>query len=88
MSTAPEAIRAIRELKPGVQILARSASIRERDVLRRAGADLVFSGEAEVALAFTEAVLRTLGATPEQIERERARVHAELSQDSDTSASL
>ena len=43
-----------------------------------AGADVVFSGEGEVALAFTEAILENLGATPEQIQRERARVHAEL----------
>jgi CPA2 family monovalent cation:H+ antiporter-2 len=46
--------------------------------LRQAGADLVFSGEGEVALAFTEAILEHLGATPEQIERERERVHGEL----------
>jgi len=39
----------------------------------------VFSGEGEVALALTESVLQHLGATPEQIDRERARVHAELS---------
>jgi len=32
-----------------------------------------------VALALTESVLQRLGATPEQIDRERARVHAELS---------
>jgi CPA2 family monovalent cation:H+ antiporter-2 len=38
----------------------------------------VFSGEGEVALAMTEAVLRRLGATAEQIDRERARLHGEL----------
>jgi CPA2 family monovalent cation:H+ antiporter-2 len=38
----------------------------------------VFSGEAEVALAFTAEILERLGATPDQIERERARVHEEL----------
>jgi hypothetical protein len=31
-----------------------------------------------VALALTEAILDRLGATPEQVDRERARVHAEL----------
>jgi hypothetical protein len=31
-----------------------------------------------VALALTEAILRRLGATPEQIDREHARVHQEL----------
>ncbi len=78
MEAASETIRVARELNPDVQILARGASIREQLALRKAGADKAFSGEAEVALAFTEAILRDLGATSEQVERERARVHAEL----------
>ena len=41
--------------------------------LKQAGADVVFTGEGEVALALTEAILRRLGATPEQIDRERER---------------
>jgi monovalent cation:H+ antiporter-2, CPA2 family len=80
LSSAPELIRVVREMNPRVQILARGVSLREQEELKRAGAHLVFSGEAEVALAFSEAVLTTLGATAEQIERERARVHAELAQ--------
>ena len=31
-----------------------------------------------MALALTEAILQRLGATPEQIDRERDRVHAEM----------
>jgi len=31
-----------------------------------------------VALAFAAAILERLGATPEQVDRERARLHAEL----------
>jgi hypothetical protein len=46
--------------------------------LRAAGAEQVFSGEAEIALAVTEAVLERLGASPEQIDRERDRVREEL----------
>jgi CPA2 family monovalent cation:H+ antiporter-2 len=38
----------------------------------------VYSGESEVALAFTESILSRLGATPEQVERERVRVRDEL----------
>jgi hypothetical protein len=38
----------------------------------------VYSGEGEVALAFTEDILSALGATAEQIDRERARAHEEL----------
>jgi K+:H+ antiporter len=74
-----EAIRLVRELNPKVQILARTAYLKEREALRKAGADQVFSGEGEVALTLTEAILSSLGATPEQIDRERARVPAELS---------
>jgi CPA2 family monovalent cation:H+ antiporter-2 len=46
--------------------------------MRRAGADVVFSGEGEVALAMTEFMLRQLGATPEQMDRERDRIRHEL----------
>jgi CPA2 family monovalent cation:H+ antiporter-2 len=75
---AREIIRASREINPSIQILARTAYIRELVALKDAGATIVFSGEGEVALAFTEALLTKLGATPEQIDRERARVHEEI----------
>src|SRR5262249_53858203 len=78
MRDSKEIIRRARELNRSVRILARSAYVRELPALRGAGAEAVFSAEGEVALAFTEAILRRLGATAEQIDRERARVHAEL----------
>ena len=59
-------------------MIARSAYLRERAGLRKAGADEVYAGEGEVALAMTESVLRALGATPDQIYRERDRVRADL----------
>src|SRR5262249_51609660 len=46
--------------------------------LRQAGADRVVTGEGEVALAMTEAVLRELGATAEQIDRKRERLRTDL----------
>jgi hypothetical protein len=46
--------------------------------LKDVGADSVYSGEGEVALAFIEEILDSLGATPEQIDRERERAHREL----------
>jgi CPA2 family monovalent cation:H+ antiporter-2 len=79
MRAAEESIRLVRELNPRVQILARTAYLKEREALRKAGADEVFSGEGEVALTLTESILASLGATAEQIDRERARVHADLS---------
>ena len=77
-SGASETIRNARELNPKLHVFARGAYLRDVPTLRHAGAEQVFSGEGEVALAMTEAVLRRLGATPEQIDRERARVHEEL----------
>ncbi len=73
-----EAIRIARELNPRVVIAARGGYLTELPGLRAAGADLVFSGEGEVALSMTEAMLRRLGATPEQVDRERDRVRSEL----------
>jgi CPA2 family monovalent cation:H+ antiporter-2 len=78
MNASQEVIRVARELNPRVRILARAVYVRELPALRRAGADAVFSAEGEVALAMTEEILRGLGATPEQVDRERERVHAEL----------
>ena len=73
-----EVIRSAREQNPRVHVMARTTHLRELQKLKQAGADLVFSGEGEVALAFTESMLFRLGATAEQIDRERSRVHEEL----------
>ena len=73
-----EVIRLARELNPTVYILARSAYASQLAALHQAGADLAFSDEGEVALALTEAILHRLGSTPDQIDHERERVHAEL----------
>ena len=60
-------------------VLAGVSYLRDIETLREAGADSVYSGEGEVALAFIEDILDGLGATPEQIDRARARAHDELS---------
>jgi monovalent cation:H+ antiporter-2, CPA2 family len=78
LAAAREIISTSRELNPSILILARTAYIRELIALKQAGANVVYSGEAEVALAFTETILGRLGATAEQIDRERARVHDEI----------
>ena len=75
-----EIVRQARALNPNIRVLARTAYVRELDELRAAGADDVFSGEGEVALAMTASVLQRLGATPEQIDRERHRVQASLAE--------
>lgn len=78
MQGSDEAIRLARELNPNLRIIARAAYLRDIPALRRAGADAVFSGEGEIALNMTEHMLNKLGATPEQIDRERERVRSEL----------
>jgi CPA2 family monovalent cation:H+ antiporter-2 len=78
MANSEEVIRAAREANPKVRVLARASYLRDLPSLKRAGADTVFTGEGEVALAFVEEMLERLGATAEQIDRERDRAHDEL----------
>lgn len=78
MHGSEEVIRLARELNPRLRVIARANYLRDIPALRRAGADAVFSGEGEVALNMTELILRQLGATPEQIDRERERMRSEL----------
>jgi len=78
MADSAEVIRAARGLNPHVRVLARASYLRDMAALKEAGAHSVYSAEGEVALAFIEDILDSLGATPEQIDRERARAHGEL----------
>ena len=78
MANSEEVIRAARELNPNIRVLARASYLRDLSGLKRAGANTVFTGEGEVALAFVEEMLVRLGATAEQVDRERARAHQEL----------
>ena len=79
MADSSEVIRNARGLNPHVRVLARAPYLRDLASLTEAGANRVYSGEGEVALAFIEDILEDLGATAEQIDRERARAHRELS---------
>jgi CPA2 family monovalent cation:H+ antiporter-2 len=71
-------VRRARELNDRIFVVARSTYLSEVAALKSAGADVVFSGEGEIALAMAEFTLRRLGATRDQIDRERERVHGEL----------
>lgn len=82
--TPPEAvIRAAKQLNPDLLVVARASYLAEIDSLKRAGAQVIVTAEAEIALAMAERVLTTLGATPEQLDRERDRVRASLGQASE-----
>ena len=73
-----ELIRAARTLNPRIRVLARANYLRDLDSLKHAGADAVYSGEGEVAVAFVGDVMQLLGATPEQVDRERSRARESL----------
>jgi len=53
---AAEIVRQARLLNPDLRVLVRCAHLRDAADLRRAGADIVAAGEAEVAVALAEAV--------------------------------
>lgn len=71
-------VRLAKQLNPRILVLARTTYINESAELGSAGADVVVTAEAEVALAMAERLLNELGASAEQLDRERARVRAEL----------
>ncbi len=78
LNNSQEVIRIARECNPEIRVFARASYLREIPSLTKAGADVVFTGEGEVAMTMTEFILRQLGASGEQIERERDRIRSEL----------
>jgi CPA2 family monovalent cation:H+ antiporter-2 len=83
---AREIVEAALDLRPDLRIVSRADYLREAEALRRDGAQAVFSGEGEVALAMSAYLLRELGASAEQIDRERDRVRRELFEPADKAA--
>jgi CPA2 family monovalent cation:H+ antiporter-2 len=71
-------IRVAKELNPTIRVYARSEYLRDVRELVDAGATSVVTAEGEVALAMAAALLGELGASPEQLDRERDRVHVKL----------
>jgi len=78
MQGSDESIRIARELNRDIRVFARAGYLKEIPGLYHAGADAVFAGEGEVALGMTEFLLRILGATGEQIDREKDRIRTDL----------
>jgi len=78
IANATEAVRAAREINPGIHVVARADYVGETELLRQAGASEVFSGEGEVALAVADSILRKLGATPDQLDEARERIRLGL----------
>ncbi|WP_254511249.1 cation:proton antiporter [Anatilimnocola floriformis] len=78
LNNSQEVIRVAHECNPAIRVFARATYLREIPSLTKAGADVVFTGEGEVAMTMTEFILRQLGASGEQIDRERDRIRNEL----------
>ena len=68
---------AARSLNPKIEVMAYTTYMRQAQELRTDGSK-VFSGEEEVALSMFTTILRNLGATEEQIGRERMSTRRKL----------
>lgn len=77
-AVSTEVVEAARDLNPKIRIITRSTYLKENNALLRAGADAVFSSEGEIALSMTAFLMSDLGASDEQVDRERDRVREEL----------
>ncbi len=76
---AQEIISMARSLNKKIQIMANTTYIRSARAIQLEGQDdRVFSGEAEVALSMMTMLLRNLGATEEQVLRERQETREKL----------
>ncbi len=75
---AIEAIRTARDRNPKILVIARADFLGETSSMRKVGADEVFSGEGEVALAMTDSILRHLGTTPAQLDETRQWIRSNL----------
>jgi CPA2 family monovalent cation:H+ antiporter-2 len=71
-------IREARELNSQIRIVARASYVKDVPAMRAAGADWVVAEESEVGLAMNEHLLSVLGATPDQLDRARARAREQL----------
>jgi CPA2 family monovalent cation:H+ antiporter-2 len=65
-------------MNPRIRVLTRARYLGERAMLEEAGASAVSYEEAEVAVSLADTLLREIGAKKEDIEREKARIRAEI----------
>ncbi len=81
-STAPaqEIVAMARSLNGEIRVMANTHFIRVARAMQQSGPeqDRVYAGEAEVALAMMTELLRGLGATEEQVQRERQETREKL----------
>ncbi len=75
---AAEIIRQSRRLNPELRVLARCAHLRDAAALRRAGANVVAAGEAEVGVSLVEAVTAADGLSSSEVAEQREAVRRRL----------
>ncbi len=76
--SAAAVAQAARRLNPGIRLIVHTTYAREAAAIGREDGSVAFSGEEEVAVSMAEYLLRQLGATDEQIQRERRSIRSEL----------
>lgn len=76
---AREIASTARDINPNIEIMAHTTYMRQARDIRCDGAQTVVSGEEEVALTLSAMLLRSLGATEEQISRARLKHREQLS---------
>jgi monovalent cation:H+ antiporter-2, CPA2 family len=75
---AAEIIRQVHRLNPHLRILARCPHLRDAPALRRAGAEVVAAGEAEVGVALAEAVMAGDNIKPAAAAEQRDAIRKKL----------
>ena len=68
---AREIATTARELNPKIEVMAHTTYMKQAQTMRNEGAQTVVAGEFEAALTLSSLLLRSLGATEEQIARAR-----------------
>ena len=75
---APDIVKQALQIYPDLRVLARCAHLRQATALRRAGADFVVAGEAEVGVALTEAVISLGDKTVDDTSEHQAQIRRQL----------
>ena len=75
---APDIVKQALQVNPDLRVLARCAHLRQAAALRRAGADFVVAGEAEIGVALTEAVISLSEKTEDDAVKRRAQTRRQL----------
>ena len=74
-----EVVEAARSINPDIPVTIYSFYLRDVKILRGKKNTTVISGEESAAIAMASHLMRTLGATEEQIDNEQRRIHETLS---------